>query len=204
MTRSGSSRLLPVVITGTAVLCLLCGCAANRDTGAAPSASELPNWVRVVPRTADGKAFYVGGCSAAESAEAGVAKAEADALSQIEAEARKHFREIIMAARRGSDIEVTSTNQAKLWGAGGDLLSQKLLESATREQVYHEECGGPGSGAACRIFVLLTVDLELWDATVIKALEALGANAREERRPEIGQLAEFAARHYERKARAKP
>lgn len=204
MKRPEACHFAPAVIAGIVALCLLCGCAPKGGATPPTARPGLPGWVRVVPRTEGGKAFYVGGCSAATSVEAGITLAEGDALSQIENEARAHFREIIMTAGRGSDIEVSSTDRAMLWGRGGDLLSESLIESATREQVHYEECGGAGTGAVCQIFVLLTVDLEHWDASVLRGLEQIGARAREEKKPGASQLAEFAARFYQRKAPAQP
>ena len=204
MKRPEACHFAPAVIAGIVALCLLCGCAPKGGSTPPAARPDLPDWVRVVPKTEGGRAFYVGGCSAATSVDAGVELAEGDALSQIENEARAHFREIIMAAGRGSDIEVPSTERAMLWGKGGDLLSESLIESATREQVYYRECGGAGTGAVCQIFVLLTVDLEHWDASVLRALKRLTAEAREEKKPEVSQLAEFATRFYRERASSEP
>mgnify|MGYP006297515689 CR=1 FL=1 len=178
------------------VILLASGCASRQEAASGPPQEPLPDWVRVVPTTAQGKAYYVGGCSMAVTLEAGLEMAEGDALSQLESEAREHMREIVGNAQRGSDIDITSTERGRLRMQAGTALADALIEAAERESTFHRDCGGEEGGAVCQIFALLTVPLEEWDRQVLRVLTAEAAGAREEGQPARAELAEFTARYY--------
>lgn len=176
--RLSRSLLLFVVVPVLAYACS-CGCA-----GAAREASAqdgLPDWVRVVVPEKDGRTQFVGGVSMANDLESGLDAADADARSQVYAEAARRAGVVVSRGVSRSEIETTGVERMDVRNRVNEMFGGAMEESATRDQEYHRPCGdAEGDSPVCTVFVLVSVDSAAWDRALAETFETLRMEWEEE------------------------
>jgi len=160
------------------LLALAAGCSSTASVdGERPASQELPNWVLVVPVTDSVRAYYVGGCSAAPDAAAGVAEAEADARSQAERAVREHMLGLVDRAFRHAGVELTSTDRGVFRTRLVEPVVERLAAELRREDAFHRECPASsardGTRGVCDVFVLMSADVPAWDRLQAEVLAGM-------------------------------
>lgn len=178
----------------------LAGCAGETSSVRTAAEPELPDWVRMVPATADGKAYYVGGRSIAENAQIGVEMALADAMSQIENKGRKVIRERASLGLNATSVLTVAVEREDFRALAADTYARLLGGIAVQEKVFYAPCGDASSdGPVCQIYVLVTVDLDEWeraqDETFIELGRELSAMGRDSLAEVASEIVRARAEH---------
>jgi hypothetical protein len=170
--------LLTVLLAALSACAFVSGCAGTSsetdiDTAVAEPGAP-PEWVRIVPRSANGATCFVGGVSMAADVETGIELATADALSQIANEASRRANDLLTLGTSRSGVVTMPEDRLVIKTEVADAYSERMLAAAVRENEYHRPCGEPGDsgarGPVCQIFVLVSVREEIWDRAMTDAL----------------------------------
>lgn len=196
------------------------GCAPGpSSTRSTSSRGELPEWVRIVVPSGDGRAFFVGGVSSAADRQSAIASAEADAQSQLHLAAVDRFGTLFSSAVGSADVETTGLERLDLKRAVSDEYARRLLAASVRDTAFVRPCGagvpsgdahsGPmtGEGAAkdagvseggraiCQAFVRISLDESEWDHVLAEILAGEKRRRREEGQENLAELADWMLRH---------
>jgi hypothetical protein len=206
------AALLIAIIVAVA----LPGCAGH-GTQVSGGASPLPEWVRMVHPTADGRDIYVGGCSMAAGPAESVELARADVFSQITRKSRTDFTRVFSGAIRGSGIELTSIDRVEFKERGLESYAGHLIEAARLDRVYFEDCetgraydGFPDrwvGGPVCRTFVELSLDAADWGRMLEETVFEMRHEFAKSGRDNLVELADWVIANYEtpeREPKTKP
>ena len=178
--------LLTALLAALPAIAVVAGCAgpaSESDAAAVDAAAEdLPEWVRIVPRSTGGATCFVGGVSMAADAETGIELATADALSQIANEAARRVSDLHTRGVTRSGVVTTPEERLFIKSDLTDAYSERMQAAAVREKVYHRPCGdageGGGQGPVCQVFVLVSVQEENWDRELTDSLLAVRKSRR--------------------------
>lgn len=173
--------LLTALFATLAAVAVVSGCAgtaseseaAADDVASKDQVEELPEWVRIVPRSAEGATWFVGGVSMAVDVGTGIELATADALSQIANEAADRVNSLYTRGVSRSGVTTTPEERLFIKSDLTDAYSERMEAAAARENEYHRPCGGPGDGdqgPVCQVFVLVSVQEDIWDREMTDSL----------------------------------
>ncbi len=183
--------LLTALLAALPAIAIVTGCAGTSSESAATSADavvagaaseELPEWVRIVPRSAAGATCFVGGVSMAVDAQTGIELATADALSQIANEAATRVSNLHTRGVTRSGVVTTPEERLFIKSDLTDAYSERMQAAAVRENHYHRPCGDSGDeggeGPVCQVYVLVSVQEEIWDRELAESLIEVRKNRR--------------------------
>ncbi len=184
--------LLTALLAALPAIAIVTGCAGTSSESAATSADavvagaaseELPEWVRIVPRSADGATCFVGGVSMAVDAATGIELATADALSQVANEAATRVSDLHTRGVTRSGVVTTPEERLFIKSDLTDAYSERMQAAAVCENDYHRPCGDSGDeggeeGPVCQVFVLVSVQEEIWDRELAESLIEVRKNRR--------------------------
>lgn len=181
------------------------GCAGSGalDGLSGPESDRYPDWVRVVPAHTDEVAYYVGGSSIASDPAAGVDGAVADALSQVEHDARREFFGAFDRALSDGRSTLPTDERERLRSGGAALYFARIEAELEHGSTFQRFCAGTDAdpedaGPVCETFVLLRLDGERRDPLLAETLNELRKAERHAGRPEAAEIIERMLRALER------